>query len=170
MSRDTTYEIRYQTYTFGEGKKPKCFYCGAPATCLDHSPPLSRVSDYEALKMTIPEYLKVPCCGECNLLLGDSLQDNLQSRHEHLKALLTARYTHDVIKLDGSRNHKRVSYVEGIKSWLLSQNNLCKHCGKAIGKTTRKHAAFCSSACRSKWHYANVIKPALTAYKLTLKP
>ena len=52
----------------------------------------------------------------------------------------------------------------------MNEPVLCKHCGKAIGKTTRKHATFCSSVCRDKWRYANVTKPALTAYKLTHKP
>ena len=69
-----------------------CIYCGLPATCRDHVPPLSRVSDYESLGLKREMYLLVPSCTQCNHLLGNSLQDTLIDRVEYLKDKLSRRF------------------------------------------------------------------------------
>lgn len=69
-----------------------CFYCGDPADTLDHCPPLSRIPDYEAIGLLREFYVKVPSCRECNTLLGASLQGDIISREQKLKAKLRRRY------------------------------------------------------------------------------
>lgn len=70
-----------------------CVYCGAPADTRDHVPPITRVCDYEAFNLTHEMYLLVPCCNACNSILSDSLQENILDRIEHLKGILSSRYT-----------------------------------------------------------------------------
>lgn len=70
----------------------ECFYCGLPATCRDHFPPLSRVERYRKLGLIHELYLLVPSCTECNSLLGDSLQNDMIERIEYLKQLLRHKY------------------------------------------------------------------------------
>lgn len=70
----------------------KCVYCGDPADCRDHVPPLSRVDDYHAIGLIREQYIKVPCCAECNRLASDSLQDNILDRVEHIKNKLARKY------------------------------------------------------------------------------
>lgn len=69
----------------------ECVYCGEPATERDHVPPLTRFYDYEALGFKRNFYMLVPCCGRCNSLLSNSLQDDILKRVEHLKNLLAKK-------------------------------------------------------------------------------
>lgn len=75
-----------------------CFYCGEPADTIDHCPPLSKVDAYRALRLANEMYLRVPCCRECNSLLGDSLQDDILQRERDCKARLARKY-YRVLKL-----------------------------------------------------------------------
>lgn len=68
-----------------------CVYCGDPADSVDHVPPSSRVSDYQALGLEKEEYLLVKACRSCNKLLSDSLQDSIISRIDELKRRLKKR-------------------------------------------------------------------------------
>jgi hypothetical protein len=51
----------------------ECFYCAAPADTLDHSPPLAWLEPYgiKAFKESEIPLALIPCCSECNGLLGD---------------------------------------------------------------------------------------------------
>lgn len=69
-----------------------CFYCGMPADTFDHHPPLSRVDDFLALSMLHERFIKVPCCSECNNLLGSSLTYGLIGREALLKSMLRKKY------------------------------------------------------------------------------
>jgi len=69
-----------------------CVYCGDPADTVEHVPPLSRVSDYEALGIVNELYCKSPACRECNSVAGDSLQDSFMARVEYVKDCLERRY------------------------------------------------------------------------------
>lgn len=71
---------------------PLCVYCGAPATCRDHVPPLSRIDDYRALRLRRELFLLVPSCDNCNLLLGSTLQTNIFERIEYLKDILSRKH------------------------------------------------------------------------------
>lgn len=65
----------------------KCFYCGEPASQDDHVPPVSRYYDFMSIYDT-HKPLTVPCCSECNIDLGDSLQADVFFRFDECKKLL----------------------------------------------------------------------------------
>jgi hypothetical protein len=95
------YEERYHLVT-GE-REPmfwRCVYCGLPAESKDHVPPITRVSDYESLGLAIELYIKVPCCLECNNLLGAELQDSFFQRAEVLKDKLARKYRRHLNNVD----------------------------------------------------------------------
>jgi len=70
-----------------------CFYCGANAATEDHQPPLSRVDDFVSLYGDSSHLFKlVPCCTECNALLGANLHRDLEERHNWLKMRLRKKY------------------------------------------------------------------------------
>lgn len=71
----------------------ECIYCGEVATCRDHFPPISRVDDYRSIGLVHEVFIKVPSCDECNLMLGDSLQDTFVERIEYIKNLLAKKYS-----------------------------------------------------------------------------
>lgn len=69
---------------------PLCVYCGEPADCVDHVPPLSRVYDFRTLQ--VPEkYFRVKCCTACNNMLGNTLQSDLLERIDVAKGMLRKR-------------------------------------------------------------------------------
>lgn len=68
-----------------------CFYCGCVATELDHVPPLSRYHDYKSI-YDRHRPLLVPSCCECNGLLGNSLQGDLNERFILCKKRLTKKW------------------------------------------------------------------------------
>lgn len=87
------YEERYHVAT-GE-REPlfwRCVYCGLPAETKDHVPPISRVSDYESFNLALEVYIKVPCCVECNVMLGSELQESFFQRAEVIKDKLSRKY------------------------------------------------------------------------------
>ena len=65
-----THGHKYKRHFLSEGYY--CFYCGDPASTLDHVPPLNEMDHlpYEKRKRDkIPASL-LPCCLECNQALG----------------------------------------------------------------------------------------------------
>jgi hypothetical protein len=67
-------------------------YCGQPADTLDHVPPVSRISDYEALRLDRERYFLVRSCADCNVVLGNSLQETILQRAEYLKDRLEQKH------------------------------------------------------------------------------
>lgn len=67
-----------------------CFYCGESADTVDHVPPVSRYYDYIGLYDKHPA-ITVPSCMECNLLLSDSLQEDIYGRFDEAKKRLTVK-------------------------------------------------------------------------------
>jgi len=70
----------------------ECMYCGQPADTLDHVPPVSRISDYEALRLDRERYFLVRSCADCNVVLGNSLQETILQRAEYLKDRLEQKH------------------------------------------------------------------------------
>jgi hypothetical protein len=74
-----------------------CYYCGMMASGVDHVIPLVVWKQLGHLKpieeILAGRILSVPCCRECNLLLGASIQDTLVQRKAELKRRLKQRYT-----------------------------------------------------------------------------
>ena len=81
-------------------KEPElCYYCGQPASTIDHVIPksilkqLTTLEDAEITHAILRKRaLKVSACRECNCLLSDSLQDSLTDRKQYLKQKLRKRY------------------------------------------------------------------------------
>jgi hypothetical protein len=72
---------------------PRCYYCGEPATERDHVVPRSQLPVLRPMvNSEVPT--TVDCCGECNRVLSNSLQESLVDRAAELKARLRARYRH----------------------------------------------------------------------------
>jgi len=84
-----------------------CYYCGIFASGIDHVIPRAILrsfgisysrgcaGDYdpETLRTIVGERtLTVPCCRECNTLLGSSFQKTLGERKAYLKMRLKRRY------------------------------------------------------------------------------
>lgn len=71
-----------------------CFYCGDPAECLDHVPPVSLIGDLK------PEYRRlhgipaalVPACLECNSALGDRRLLTVVDRLLYLESFYDAKF------------------------------------------------------------------------------
>lgn len=59
-----------------------CHYCGQRANTFDHVPPL-RYAD-----LSKDPFLKVPCCSQCNMILGDSLTLDLEERKSYVAQVL----------------------------------------------------------------------------------
>jgi len=75
-----------------------CYYCGLPATSKDHAVPRALLralaDDPDALRHIMWNRREtVPCCRECNCLLGVSVQNTLEERKAFLKERLRRRYT-----------------------------------------------------------------------------
>lgn len=81
----------------GESKKhvPACYYCGLPASGIDHVIPrsvLRAMADVEQEAGRARRKLTVSCCAECNSLLGPTMQDTLAERKLFLKDRLRKKY------------------------------------------------------------------------------
>ena len=62
-----------------------CTYCGSVATTVDHVPP-------RALRGLNVEHLLLPCCLECNVLLGSFIGLNVKDRKRFLLKKYKNRY------------------------------------------------------------------------------
>lgn len=74
-----------------------CYYCGQPATDLEHVIPrsvLRKLSGSPGVKQELirGRVLTVRSCHECNMLVGASVQETLIERKEYLKDRLRKRY------------------------------------------------------------------------------
>ena len=69
-----------------------CIYCGEPATCRDHVPPITRVCDYESYGLKKEYYLLAPSCQSCNSILASSLQETILARIEYVKDKLKSKF------------------------------------------------------------------------------
>lgn len=86
-------EDRYRVFYHDPENRFSCFYCGSRnEITMDHQPPISRVYDYEALRLRESDFVKVPCCRECNSLLGNELTETLFERKSLLDKKLAAKY------------------------------------------------------------------------------
>lgn len=127
--------LRYEHFTPSDGDFT-CFYCGVPSDSIDHQPPLSHIDTAHE----DDEVVTVPCCRECNVVIGPKYTPTLFERHRLLKLLLEKRYwkvlimpewnEDDIGKLgiglrefmNQSARHKlaieiRLAYNGGINSW-----------------------------------------------------
>ena len=64
----------------------KCFYCGQPQQCWDHSPPISLIEgiNVKMYKSKGGEFRLYPACLQCNALLNAYSDTNIYARLEYL--------------------------------------------------------------------------------------
>ena len=121
-----------------------CFYCNDPAECLDHVPPLSLIDNMpykERKRFGIPAAL-VPCCDECNRILGDRVLVNVEDRLLYLESYYDkylnrqkSMWTNDEIEELGpslqdmvrSRQEKLQRFVHKIRAIQLRQIKVETH-------------------------------------------
>jgi hypothetical protein len=74
------------------GQTP-CYYCGQLATDIDHIPPqVARSKLFDLGFMDRYPIHELPCCRECNSILGDRLPWTLNERRAYVKKRLRERY------------------------------------------------------------------------------
>lgn len=66
-----------------------CAYCGMPSDEFDHVLPIKFAS---AFPQSSEGFVIVPCCGECNSLLGSTPFHSFSEKREYLQGLLRSRY------------------------------------------------------------------------------
>jgi hypothetical protein len=72
---------------------PNCTYCGAwDGNNRDHVVPASYNQNVQRHKKHFKQGTTVPCCGECNVLLGDRLYFSIPSRAAYLLGTYERRY------------------------------------------------------------------------------
>lgn len=71
-----------------------CYYCGMSANAYDHVIPRSVLRMLDETDIEIPKnrIKRVPCCHECNCLLGASYQETIAERKKYLKLRLKNKY------------------------------------------------------------------------------
>jgi hypothetical protein len=88
----TTYNQFYDRHYIEEGYM--CFYCNDYAETLDHVPPLSWIEVFklENLRKNGIPLATVPCCAECNRLLGGRKLLTVEDRLEYLETKYSALF------------------------------------------------------------------------------
>lgn len=71
--------------------KWRCFYCGQEAGTIDHQPPLSVIGSMVTSGI-IFQCVTIPCCFQCNSILGNAQTTTLSERFELLKERLRTKY------------------------------------------------------------------------------
>jgi hypothetical protein len=68
-----------------------CFYCGEPASTVDHQPPLSLIEEFLDSNLGF-ECCTVPCCFECNDILSNYPSETLAERFQEHTERFRRRY------------------------------------------------------------------------------
>jgi hypothetical protein len=75
------------------GIVPACFYCGEPADSIDHTYPVSSLTNLLNSGLELPGRMYiVPACRECNSFLGKEIFATLASRKAYIRKRLRKRY------------------------------------------------------------------------------
>jgi len=124
----SVYADLYKFFQHDPSNPFTCFYCGEPASTIDHVPPISRVDDYRAFKLRHEFYLKVPCCKECNSTLQDSLQMHIIDRTIKAHELLERRYKkHLKCKAWTKEALEYAQFTGKLRKYILASEELRKH-------------------------------------------
>ena len=94
QSRRAVRQNRFDCYYIETGRiGDSCRYCGVVSCGYDHIPPiahierLSDVTDIDQINCR-----KVPCCKQCNLILGAVLLLTVPERRSHVRTSLRKKY------------------------------------------------------------------------------
>lgn len=86
----TTRQLDFLYENIGQLSDP-CTYCGMDASGWDHIPPLHFISRID-VKDIKHKLRKVPCCKECNCIIGGILLFTIQERRSYVKRHLKIKY------------------------------------------------------------------------------
>lgn len=130
------YEVGPASETYGREKVIACFYCGDnTGITRDHVIPVSMSSETRSYN----EKDVVPCCRECNSLLGNKALLTVEDRAMYLAERLTRRYAstlrafgygEDEINTFGPTLKSMISANVNLKSYIVSRID---HCHKIAG-------------------------------------
>lgn len=128
-TRDELFKVYHFLYASAPSERselgwPICVYCGDPADCIDHVPPLSKVNQYRELGAHREQYLLVKSCRPCNQMLGSTVQTDVLARIDEAKALIRKKL--------GKRD---VNYTWDDEDLEDLGRNLRSHVGSAMRKT-----------------------------------
>lgn len=133
---EPVYEVSPEGSPFGREKVISCFYCGDnTAITRDHVIPVSMNSETRSYN----EKDVVPCCRECNSLLGNKVLLTVEDRAMYLAERLTKRYAStlrafgygkDEINTFGPTLKSMISANVNMKSYIVSRID---HCHKIAG-------------------------------------
>lgn len=101
-----------------------CVICGAPAGSIEHYPPLSRISDYEALGGRV--YVKFPCCSQCNGMAGTILDDNVLDRIERVKDRIARKYAKYINNTEWD-DDELADLGKNLRSYVATENDKGAH-------------------------------------------
>lgn len=102
-----------------------CHYCGMIATGIDHVPPLAiRAAFVDNGLITRWQIKDVPCCKECNSVLGANAPFSLTERRHLVKQYLRRKYAHYLKAPDWTDNE--LSELGHTLGSMIKNNQLLK--------------------------------------------
>jgi hypothetical protein len=87
-----------------------CYYCGEPATTIDHVVPVSQSREMTDQELVGWERLAVPACQRCNSSVGGSMFASLPERVAFVKDAIRVKYGTAMVAAD---HHKRLVAERG---------------------------------------------------------
>lgn len=85
-----TFDVLYRTV--GRTIDDPCTYCGLPSALYDHVPPLRWCEAQDRDTLDVTDLRRVPCCVECNTMLGGQVLPTLRQRRSYLLRRYRTRY------------------------------------------------------------------------------
>ena len=121
-----TYNTLYTRHYIEEGYI--CIYCNSPADTLDHVPPLSWIEPFglETFRSSGIPLSTVPCCRECNSLLGDRKLLTVQDRLEYLEKKYHSLFDKLVRWSDEEIEEMGESFQKSIRAQKWRENDLSR--------------------------------------------
>jgi hypothetical protein len=121
-----TYNRLYTRHYIEEGYF--CIYCLSPADTLDHVPPLAWIETFgtEALRKSKIPLATVPCCRECNSLLGDRKLLTVMDRLEYLEKRYNKLFDKLVRWSDDELEEMGQSFQQSIRAQRYREDELIR--------------------------------------------
>lgn len=121
-----TYNTLYNRHYIEEGYV--CIYCNSPAETLDHVPPLAWIEPFglETLRKSGIPLSTVPCCRECNGLLGDRKLLTVEDRLEYLEKKYNSLFDKLVRWSDDELEDMGESFQKSIRAQRWREDDLSR--------------------------------------------
>jgi hypothetical protein len=103
----------------------RCYYCNEPAATMDHQPPITQVGTVIDVDESF-ECVLVPCCRECNSLLGATVTTTLEDRMVVVKNKLEKKYKKYINIIEQWKEEEILELGESLRSSVIASINLAK--------------------------------------------